>query len=64
MSDPGLSLVLELKMWKMSQFMTLTDGDKSVIERNGFLMNDVMIHSVRLSDTELNLPLLCQSTCE
>lgn len=48
-------MVLELKTWKMSQLMTLTDGDKCLIERYEFLMNYATIHSVKLDDAEPNL---------
>lgn len=50
-----IPVVFELKMWKMSQFMTLTDGDKCLIERYEFLMNWAMIHSVKPGNAEPNL---------
>lgn len=43
--------VFELEMWKMSQFMTLTDGDKCLSERYEFLMNKAMIFSVKLCNS-------------
>lgn len=41
--------VFELEMWKMSQFMTLTDGDKC--ERYEFLMNKAIL-SVKLGNSK------------
>lgn len=37
--------VVRLKTWKMAQSMTLTDGDKCLIERYEFMMNYGAIHS-------------------
>lgn len=44
--------VFELEMWKMSQFMTLTDGDKCLSEWYEFLMNKAMILSVKLGNSK------------
>lgn len=52
-----IPLVFELKTWKMSQFMTLTDGDKCLIERYEFLMNYATIRSVKPDDVEPSLTL-------
>lgn len=37
--------VVRLKTWKMAQPMTLTDGDKCLIERYEFMRNYGTIHS-------------------
>lgn len=47
----------------MSQFMTLTDGDKCLIERYEFLMNYAMIHSVKPDDVEPNLTGFIMGKC-
>ena len=47
-----IPLVFELKTWKMSQFMTLTDGDKCLIERYEFVMNYAMTLSLKVDGAE------------
>lgn len=44
--------VPELKTWKMSQCMTLTDGDNCLTERYEFLMNYAMMRSAKPDDAE------------